>query len=133
MDSIQRIVVAYVVGILCACDVARGAPNTAVVSSYCNLRTYTAYSPYDINLRRVLKYITDKTADLGYSASTESDVNGDPCYGYGACNGVLTHPDCTSCLKTAVSDMLNGCPMSVGAQIQLQDCRVEFENYPFNG
>ncbi|KAF8019889.1 hypothetical protein BT93_G0548 [Corymbia citriodora subsp. variegata] len=132
MRAFRGIIATIVVGVLCACIVARGAPNTAVVSSSCNSRTYTAYSPYDFNLRQVLSYITYKTADSGYSAFTESDVNGDPCYGHGACYGGLTHPDCTSCLKTAASNLWDGCPMRVGGQIQLQDCRIRYENYPFS-
>lgn len=120
MNSIRRIiaaaVVVVVVGILCARDVARGTPNTAVASSYGNPRTYTVYSPYDFNSRQVLKYITYKTADSGYSAFTQSYVNGDPSFGYGACNGALTHPDRSSCLKTAISDLSDLCSMSAGAQ-----------------
>ncbi|KAL3725608.1 hypothetical protein ACJRO7_030612 [Eucalyptus globulus] len=124
MDSVRRIIVAIVViRVLCACDVARGAPNTAVASSSCNPRTYTAYSPHDFNLTQVLNYMTYKTADSGYGTFTESDVNGNPCYGHGACDRGL---------KTAVSNLLDGCPMRVGSQILLQDYRVRYENCPFN-
>lgn len=52
-------------------------------------------------------------------------------YGHGACNGAISNLDCEVCLITGMKRLKGECDDKVGAQAQLQDCRMRYENYPF--
>ncbi|KAI4385215.1 hypothetical protein MLD38_003269 [Melastoma candidum] len=45
-------------------------------------------------------------------------------YGRSSCKEALSPDDCTSCLQHALDNLFIACSHNIGAQIQLEDCRV---------
>lgn len=60
-----------------------------------------------------------------------SGPNGVVAYGHGACYGGLSPLDCFVCLNTCMHRLSRECGYSIGAQVQLKDCRMRYENDPF--
>ncbi|KAL3725580.1 hypothetical protein ACJRO7_030586 [Eucalyptus globulus] len=73
----------------------------------------------------------DSTADSGYNKYCQSTGDDNKCYGHAVCNGAISHPDCTTCLSEAWKYIFDDCTYSIGAQVQLKDCRFRYEHYPF--
>lgn len=74
-----------------------------------------------------LAFNIDSAFDF-YTQRTGSDVS---CYGHAACNGAISPFGCFICLNSARAFLADGCPQNTGAQVQLKDCRMRYENYPF--
>ncbi|KAI6698276.1 hypothetical protein NL676_018395 [Syzygium grande] len=53
------------------------------------------------------------------------------CYRHSSCNRLITRDDCTEWMTFAAQQIIEQCPMAIGAQIQLADCRARYEQYEF--
>lgn len=53
-------------------------------------------------------------------------------YGRSSCQKTLSPDECSSCMKQAHDELFKECTHSIGAQVELANCRIRYENYPFN-
>lgn len=111
----------------------RAHPNTNLISVLCNNDAFDPNDGYRESVTDVLVDVIESTPNLGFSYYTARPApNNRQAYGHGACYEGLSSADCAVCLGLAFPKILNGCPSRVGAQLQLQDCRLRYENYPFS-
>lgn len=111
---------------------ARADPNTNLISVLCNNDAYDPGDGYRASVQDCLADLIGNTAGQGYSYyASRPAPNNTFVYGHAACYGGLSSTDCTGCLGLAFPKLLNGCLYRIGSQIQVQDCRLRFENYPF--
>ncbi|KAF8027107.1 hypothetical protein BT93_E0127 [Corymbia citriodora subsp. variegata] len=116
--------------------VSVGADDTgfAVLSYQCSSDTYGVGEPYGDAVSAVITALVDSTADSGYDCSAQSRPSnpGDQvCYGHATCHVGIAKSECSTCVQYAANFLGNRCPMSYGAQTQIQSCRVRHERYPF--
>lgn len=123
--------IAVAIAIFCICDVAR---CDQIESEICSDDKYDEGDLYYKSVRYVLGHLTTDTSLGGYDLyiPTPGPPSYDHVYGHGVCDRELAPADCNSCMEIAVSHLVNDCFLSVGAQIQLQDCRARYESYPFH-
>ncbi|XP_030550334.1 antifungal protein ginkbilobin-like protein [Rhodamnia argentea] len=114
----------------CLC-IIRSNPEVTFVDKLCNEAQFWYWDDYDNAFYAVLQDLRSNTAGNGFNYSTQSSVNGAKCFGHGVCNGALTQADCTSCMGSAYDEVQRECPRSIGAQLQLHDCRLRYEQYSF--
>jgi len=69
----------------------------------------------------------EQTSNNGYNYYSQHGS----CYGHGACNGALSKDNCQVGLTKAHNTLDENCGSSRGAQVQLQDFGMRFEDYPF--
>ncbi|KAI4368987.1 hypothetical protein MLD38_017482 [Melastoma candidum] len=108
-------------------------PDMRFVYGICNNKTYEENSSFDRTLRDVLYQVKENTAYNKYDYYNESPWPGpSPIgYGHGRCNSQIRYGYCSECLRVAASQILRDCSMRVGAQLQLVDCRIRYEQYEF--
>ncbi|XP_030441558.1 antifungal protein ginkbilobin-like protein [Syzygium oleosum] len=115
----------------CICINVIADSDTTIVYKICNGIKVGFGSIYDAEVNDVLQDLVSRTADNGFNFYRQSTDLGQTCYGHAACNGAISHYDCFTCLQAARYDLTDGCPQNTGAQVQLKDCRMRYENYPF--
>lgn len=108
-----------------------GPYDTTLVSITCNGEHFQAFSPYDAAVGDVTQDIMEDTPVRGFNHYTWSKDDGATAYEHGACNGIITEAACGRCLGQAFEDLRGRCGLSIGAQVQLRDCRMRYENYFF--
>ncbi|KAF8040846.1 hypothetical protein BT93_B2925 [Corymbia citriodora subsp. variegata] len=119
-------------GLLLAFNFVRADPDTTMVNKICNGNVYGSSDPYANSVSYVLEDMATVTANPpGYNYYTESPYAEATAYGHAVCNAALSFTDCATCMSSAKSQILSNCPNSIGVQMQLQDCRMRYENYPF--
>ncbi|XP_039173401.1 antifungal protein ginkbilobin-like protein [Eucalyptus grandis] len=101
------------------------------VDKVCNGARYYNRDDYAEAFHAVLQDLRSTTAEKGFDYHTHASVNRAECFGHGTCNGMPTQADCTSCMDFAYDEIRKVCPFSVGAQLQLRDCRFSYEQYSF--
>lgn len=112
-----------IVPLQCVCFLDVNGADTTLVYRICNGQRSSA--AFFVHKMETISHLIKNTPDTGYDYYY---IFYDA-YGHAACNGKITKEDCTSCLKSARDQDCT--PGRVGAQIQLQDCRIRYENYPF--
>lgn len=123
MSAGENIIV-IVVFLLYICGVVAGYANTKVVSETCNGNHYENHGEYESNLPSVLADLWENMPGMGYNYYSSHGT----CYWHAACNGVLSAFDCGSRLASAVGQVVQSCSLSIGARLQLTDCRMRNEN-----
>ncbi|KAF7848593.1 hypothetical protein BT93_L1817 [Corymbia citriodora subsp. variegata] len=118
-------------GLLAVRTTVSGTLDTTELNKICNGQQYYAYGPYGNTVNAVLDDLSANTATHGYNYYSSSLDSNFQCWGHGACSGVLGQPDCTTCISSARQQLFQECSYAIGAQIQLQDCRVRYEMYSF--
>ncbi|OWM77899.1 hypothetical protein CDL15_Pgr018468 [Punica granatum] len=114
------------------CYVGRGKPNTKEQYIHCSPNKYEYPDLYGQSMTWVIADLQQQTSKSEYNYYNRSPWNnGYVCYGHGTCNGALSAADCADCLCEAYKRILTKCENSYGAQLQLQDCRMRYEQYPF--
>lgn len=86
---------------------------------------------YKIAVGQVLQKVIEKTPYKGYNFYAQTPWP-EIVYGHAACNGEIKLVECRSCVDAAGSMLLDRCPNSMGAQMELNDCRIRWESYPFS-
>ncbi|KAI6678556.1 hypothetical protein NL676_039352 [Syzygium grande] len=126
-----RGIVGITIGLLTLCTTVSGTPDTTMLNTICNGQQYFPLGPFTDTVNAALDDLSANTATHGYNYySAVLDSTG-PCWAHGACNGVLGPPDCTACINSARQQLFYQCTHAIGGQIQLQDCRVRYEDYSF--
>lgn len=108
-----------------------GDPNTRTAYTICNRQVYRDEDLYQVSINDVLYHLQNKTVFNGHDYYYSSPWPGPTpiCYGHSACNGQITHDDCSKCMAVALQQITDQCPEVIGAQIQLVDCRARYEQY----
>ncbi|OWM63854.1 hypothetical protein CDL15_Pgr006116 [Punica granatum] len=133
--NIKKIIVVAIgiFSICCGIRFVDGRPDTTIQSTLCSADTYdNDHGTYDRGMRFVLGRLrTDTSRSYDYYVSSPGPPTYDYVYARGVCENKLTETDCDSCIRVAVAHLVNDCYMSLGGQVQLQDCFVRYESYPF--
>ncbi|OWM67818.1 antifungal protein ginkbilobin-like protein [Punica granatum] len=117
-----------IIALLCITNtVVLGDPDTTLLSYACNPNKISGRAAkegqsYTLQLL-VLETPKANTYDYG------TDTSG--WYGHGNCNTALSSSDCRTCMDSARTEIGDNCPLSDGAQVKLQDCKLRYENHPF--
>ncbi|PKH75971.1 hypothetical protein CRG98_050036 [Punica granatum] len=138
MVSSKRTVVLMLVTSLLSSS-GNGFPGVGTVYKICNGESYDPHdgpdyigSPLFFVIQFVLGDVMENTAaSQGHSYYAVSQEPDAIAYGHGACDGKLAETDCSTCMSVAHERILDECKDRIGGQLQLQDCRIRFEIYPF--
>lgn len=132
MDLLKKLAVIMVGMLFIFCRTVTSVPNTTVTNVLCNSGEYTHGDPFAVSLAYVLADLeTVTSASKDYDYYNISPYPNAFAYGHAACNKNLTSPDCTSCLGAAKTAMLGSCPSRIGSRSVLHDCKIRYEQYPF--
>ncbi|KAL3725528.1 hypothetical protein ACJRO7_030539 [Eucalyptus globulus] len=131
MAKLQRVKAVILIGLLSVLDVVRGDPDTTLTSSVCNGNSYSPGDDFGSVCNAALASVCTNTQSYNYDFYATTTHLGTTCYAHGACNRALSGGDCTTCLVSARNELALICNMRIGGQLQLQDCRIRYENYPF--
>lgn len=113
-------------------NLVRGYPNTDLVYTLCSGILFDSHDPYVDSVGYVLSDVMNITPNTSsYEYYSTSPGSSSVAYGYGACNGYLSESDCHDCLITSFGELVRYCQANTGAQAELVDCKIRFENYPF--
>lgn len=113
--------------------VAGSSPDLTVVSEQCNAQTVRGQGLVTA-VQKVLHDVVTITplADSDFYCQIPVDESRTTFFfGHGACNGALTMLQCYSCLEAVADQIKQDCPSRYGANLQVKDCRVRYEFYPF--
>nr|CAD1832568.1 unnamed protein product [Ananas comosus var. bracteatus] len=93
---------------------------------------YTAGSPYESNLRRLLPSLTSAApASDGFSAAAAAGESSDRAFGIALCRGDVNATDCRACLGTASANILQACPHNRTAEILFYYCLLKYSDQNF--
>ncbi|XP_010692196.2 plasmodesmata-located protein 8 [Beta vulgaris subsp. vulgaris] len=105
----------------------------------CSQDKFQPSSPFESTINSFLTSVVSSSSQTGLyntftlgnsSPNTPSDTS---IFGLYQCRGDLNPADCTSCIKSAVTQIGLICPYSYGATLQLEGCYVRYERYNFLG
>ncbi|KAI4370318.1 hypothetical protein MLD38_018681 [Melastoma candidum] len=118
---------------LMARDVASGL-NTDFLYRICNGNRFPPdWHEKDFPAQFVWKIVRNTPYADGYEYYTDKVYYAIHFYGHGVCTQGLPQNECSQCLYVATDNLWKNCDTSViGAQIQLRDCRIRYEEYHFN-
>lgn len=125
-------IICLAVWFFCIRTDVKGDPDLWLVYKICNGIKYQWGDTYGTRVESVLQDLVHETQYHGYSYYSHDTYSGQGCYGHAACNGALSQDDCFSCLFAARDRLKEVCPLDTGAQLQLRDCRIRYENYQFS-
>ncbi|KAI4376121.1 hypothetical protein MLD38_013913 [Melastoma candidum] len=118
---------------LCFCLVK---PSYVYIYHGCSQEKYPpGTTPFESNLNSLLSSAVSSTSQSSYNAfSIGNDTSPDSAiFGLYQCRGDLKLPDCSECVRSAVSQIGLACPYSYGASLQLEGCYVRYEHVDFLG
>lgn len=111
------------------------AQNTNMLWYYCNGVTFPLSDQFYVTLLTLLVALEDDTGYDNWFLQMSVPGNGGTttAYGQASCNSALYLPDeCKACLYNLVNDyMFRICGLAIGAQFQLVDCYLRYEQYQF--
>lgn len=128
-QNLNIMIMILVIGQMQLFLVAKSEPNTRVNVFLCNEVSYAQGDSYSNSVAYVLADLTNVTPNHGYDYATKSPYAEAVCYGHAFCNVGLN--DCTDCLIAAQAAVSSSCPYTVGAQVEMVDCSIRYENYSF--
>ncbi|KAK4441679.1 hypothetical protein Salat_0502800 [Sesamum alatum] len=113
-------------------SVAKSEPNTNVNLLWCNENGYAEEDPYANSVAYVLADLMNVTPSRqAFDYSTLSPYATAVSYGHATCNTALSNNDCANCLAAGKASVSSGCLNSVGGRVEMVDCAMRYENYPF--
>ncbi|OWM81167.1 hypothetical protein CDL15_Pgr007198 [Punica granatum] len=119
-------------GLGCYAKAYAGGREESLVSLLCNRQEWPGKeSPFAYSLFYVLKHIIQDTPENGFDYYVESSYTTGSVCGHGVCEPELSKEQCRDCLFLAVSGPSNCAVTPIGAQVELTDCRLRYENYDF--
>ena len=111
----------------------RSDPNTTVILILCNDGGYANGDPFATSLASVIEDLEAQTPKRkGYNYYNISPFPNSFAYGFASCSQNLTSNDCSTCLSSAKTAMFGTCDDRIGARATLYDCRIRYEQYPFD-
>uniref|UniRef100_A0A3Q7G3F8 Gnk2-homologous domain-containing protein n=1 Tax=Solanum lycopersicum TaxID=4081 RepID=A0A3Q7G3F8_SOLLC len=111
----------------------KSEPNMKVVSYICNGNKYDMSGSFANSLAYVLEALQNETPiSQGYNYYVTSPYPNDAlAYGHATCSSSLINSDCAICANYAKSYLMTACDRGIGAQIELIDCSMRYEQYSF--
>ncbi|KAB1200579.1 Cysteine-rich repeat secretory protein 38 [Morella rubra] len=93
---------------------------------------FTANSPYESNLKKLLRNLNYQTPSLGFGLGS---VGQHPyqTYGLALCRGDVAAKDCKTCVSEASNEIHKRCPYNKGAIIWYDNCLLKYLNRDFFG
>ncbi|KAI3460872.1 hypothetical protein Pfo_017535 [Paulownia fortunei] len=131
VHKLNIMIIASLIGLMGLVLVAESDPNTNVNLLWCNANGYAQGSPYANSVDYVLADLMNVTPNHGFDYRTQSPYAAAVSYGHATCNTALSYSDCANCLVGAKATVSSGCPNSVGGRVEMVDCAMRYENYPF--
>lgn len=111
----------------------RSDPDTDITLLLCNGGRYSEGDPFATSLADVIQDLESQTPKRKiYNYYNISPFPNSFAYGFASCTQNLTSKDCSTCLSSAKTDMFGTCDDRIGAQVTLHDCRIRYEQYPFD-
>ncbi|KAF3324174.1 cysteine-rich repeat secretory protein 12 [Carex littledalei] len=110
--------------------VISGDDYNAFVYAGCSLPHYNPGSPYESLVDSSLASLINSAALMSYSNFTSPSISLSALY---QCRSDLSPSICSSCLRTAISQLSALCPSATGATIQLRACLIKYSNESFIG
>ncbi|XP_057794440.1 antifungal protein ginkbilobin-like protein [Salvia miltiorrhiza] len=111
---------------------AESTPNININEWRCNVNHYSENDAYADNVNYVLTDLVKQTPyALAYDYYSKSPSNTAICYGHATCNTALSSNDCNDCLVVAATTVKIYCEDRIGGMMELVDCTIRYENYPF--
>ncbi|CAN4090298.1 unnamed protein product [Withania somnifera] len=104
-----------------------------VVSYICNGNKYDMSGSFAKSLAYVLEALQNETPiSEGYDYYVTSPYPNDAlAYGHATCSSSLISSDCATCASYAKSYLITVCDRGIGAQVELVDCSMRYEQYLF--
>ncbi|KAL8268365.1 hypothetical protein R6Q59_002163 [Mikania micrantha] len=103
----------------------------------CSQENFKPNTPFGTNLNSLLSSLVSSSSQTSYASFAIGNDSNAPInsavYGLYQCRGDLRTPECSECVKNAVSQVGVVCPYSYSGSLQLEECLVWFENYDFLG
>ncbi|KAF5752429.1 antifungal protein ginkbilobin-2-like [Tripterygium wilfordii] len=131
-----RVVVVLTVGLLgllssVTCAVAP-KPDTTLSMDQCNLESYSEESEFGKNVNLVISNLVENTQNRpNYNYGNNSPNIDNFVCGHATCNPELKKSECKKCLSVASKMVHNLCANRIGGHVELVDCTIRYEKYPF--
>ncbi|KAI8009927.1 Cysteine-rich repeat secretory protein 38 [Camellia lanceoleosa] len=93
---------------------------------------FTANSPYESNLNKLMSYLYLKTPPTGFGVGSVGQYH-DIANGLSLCRGDVNSTDCAACVAEASSEIRKRCPYNKGSVIWYDNCLVKYSNTDFFG
>ncbi|KAM3338930.1 hypothetical protein P3S68_031016 [Capsicum galapagoense] len=129
----MRVITTFVIGFLGFTSFVISEPNMKVVNYICNGNKYDVSGPFAKSLAYVLEALQNETPiSQGYDYYVTSPYPNDAlAYGHATCNPSLINSDCATCANYAKFYLIDACDRGIGAQVELVDCSMRYEQYSF--
>ncbi|KAL2248405.1 cysteine-rich repeat secretory protein 38 [Sesamum indicum] len=105
---------------------------TPLFSICSNSHNFTANSPYEKNLIKLLGELYFKTPPTGFGLGS-SGQGYDRAYGLSLCRGDVSTKDCGACVVDASDEIIKRCPNDRGAIIWYDNCLLKYADSDFLG
>ncbi|XP_062152926.1 cysteine-rich repeat secretory protein 38-like [Alnus glutinosa] len=93
---------------------------------------FTSNDPYDINLTKLMGYLSYKTPPTGYSLSSMGESQ-HQVFGHALCRGDVSDVDCASCVTEASKKVRDYCSYNKNGIIWYENCLVKYAKNSFFG
>ncbi|KAI4381017.1 hypothetical protein MLD38_007135 [Melastoma candidum] len=117
-----------------------GSYNATLKERICSKSVYPRRSwyepkPYECAVNWLLGFMvkhTSQAVGFDYYGNRSCGSSGETVYGHGSCNTMIQKDDCLNCMQTAYHVLFKVCKHSVGARVELGDCRISRTLIPQN-
>ncbi|CAJ2660357.1 unnamed protein product [Trifolium pratense] len=98
-----------------------------------NSENFTAYSPYESNLKTLINSLIYKTPSTGFGIGSVGLVQNQQAYGLALCRGDVSTSECKTCVSDATKEIQSRCPYNKGAIIWYDNCLFKYLDNNFIG
>jgi hypothetical protein len=100
-----------------------------------NSENFTAYSPYESNLKTLINSLIYKTPSTGFGIGSVGLVQSQnqQAYGLALCRGDVSTSECKTCVYDATKEIQSRCPYNKGAIIWYDNCMFKYLDNDFIG
>jgi hypothetical protein len=100
-----------------------------------NSENFTAYSPYESNLKTLINSLIYKTPSTGFGIGSVGLVQSQnqQAYGLALCRGDVSTSECKTCVSDATKEIQSRCPYNKGAIIWYDNCMFKYLDNDFIG
>ncbi|KAJ0677764.1 putative Gnk2-like domain-containing protein [Helianthus annuus] len=98
----------------------------------CSQVNFTSMTPYESNVNSLFTSLVDSASLYNFNKFETSPQN-DGVYGLFQCRGDLSSPNCKECVASSVGQLKTTCSLSIGGEIQLEECFVKYDDTSFFG
>ncbi|KAJ0488806.1 putative Gnk2-like domain-containing protein [Helianthus annuus] len=98
----------------------------------CSQVNFTSMTPYESNVNSLFTSLVDSASIYNFNKFETSPQN-DGVYGLFQCRGDLSSPNCKECVASSVGQLKTTCSLSIGGEIQLEECFVKYDDTSFFG